>query len=162
MWNVDLDFDDLQQDYFRALFGSAAEPVQAMHTDFERALMDREPMPARSVALGSFLSEDVLARARGYLDEAREAEQSEAVQARLAVLAAQVGYAERMMATRRKAEVYRENEDPALLREVRQERDAILSYVEANPVEGAYHLAGIRYGIDLFLVGSRSLLRDLG
>ena len=162
MWNVDLDFDDLQRDYFRALFGRASEPVQAMHVDFEHELMDREPIQLRPVELGSFLSEDVLARANGYLEEAREAETSEAVQGRLAVLAAQVAYTERLMAARRKAEVYRETEDPTLLHEVRQERDAILGYIEANPVEGAYHLAGIRYGIDLFLVRDRSLLRDVG
>lgn len=44
-----------------------------------------------------------------------------------------------------------------MLKQLKEERDAILSYVEAHPVDGAYHLAGI----DIYLMEDRRLLPDL-
>lgn len=148
LWNVDLDFDALQRDYFRCLYGHAAEPVQALHGAFEQALVEHEPM---MTGLGTFLSQEVLARAKDLLREAGEAETSDAVLARLGVLAAQVEYGDRLMAARRTAETYNRTRDPADLKRLVRERDAILNYIEAHPVDGAYHLAGVRKGLHLYL-----------
>ncbi len=44
LWDVDIDFDALQEDYCRCLFGAAAGPVRELHESFEQALVEHEPM----------------------------------------------------------------------------------------------------------------------
>ncbi len=153
MWDVEVDFDALQADYFRCLFGAAAEPVKALHEAFERALVAHEPM---SKGLGGFLSSEVIDSGRELLREARDAELSENVQDRLDVLDAQVEYGDRLMGARRTAETYYRTRDQDHLKRLVRERDAIVDYIAANPVEGAYHLGGIggqRGNINNFLLG---------
>ncbi len=153
MWDVDVDFDALQRDYFRCLYGAAAEPVQALHEAFERAVVEQEPMMK---GFGVFLSPEVIARGKALIREGREAEVSDEVQVRLDILAAQVEYGDRLMGARRAAETYNRTRDPDHLKRLVRERDAILSYIEANPVDGAYHLGGIggeRGNINGYLMG---------
>ncbi len=153
MWDVDVDFDGLQKDYFRCLFGAAAEPVKALHEAFERAVVEHEPMMK---GLGAFLSPEVIARGRDLIREGRDAETSDDVQGRLNVLAAQVEYGDRLMGARRTAETYHLTRERDHLKRLVRERDAIVSYIEANPVDGAYHLGGIggeRGNINGFLQG---------
>jgi hypothetical protein len=153
MWDVDVDFDELQKDYFRCLFRAAAEPVKALHEAFERAVLEHEPMMK---GLGAFLSPEVIARGRDLIREGRDAETSDDVQGRLDVLAAQVEYGGRLMGARRTAESYHRTRDQDHLKRLVRERDAIVSYIEANPVDGAYHLGGIggqRGNINNYLLG---------
>ena len=153
MWDVDVDFDALQGDYFRCLYGAAAEPVQALHEAFERAVVEQEPMMK---GFGVFLSPEVIARGQALIRDARDAEASDEVQVRLDILAAQVEYGDRLMGARRVAETYNRTRHPDHLKRLVRERDAILSYIEANPVDGAYHLGGIggeRGNINGYLMG---------
>lgn len=153
MWDVEVDFDALRADYFRCLFGSAAEPVMALYEAFERALVAHEPM---SKGLGGFLSSEVIDRGRELIREARDAKTSDHVQGRLDVIAAQVEYGDRLMGARRAAETYHRTRDRDHLKRLVRERDAIVEYIAANPVDGAYHLGGIggmRGNINNFLLG---------
>ena len=153
MWDVEVDFDALQADYFRCLFGAAAEPVRALHEAFERALVAHEPM---SRGLGGFLLPEVIESGRELVREARDAEPSDDVQGRLDVLAAQVEYGDRLMGARRTAETYHRTRDQDHLKRLVRERDAIVDYIAANPVDGAYHLGGIggeRGNINGYLMG---------
>ena len=153
MWDVDVDFDELQKDYFRCLFRAAAEPVKALHEAFERAVLEHEPMMK---GLGAFLSPELIERGRNLIREGRDAETSDDVQGRLDVLAAQVEYGGRLMGARRTAESYHRTRDQDHLKRLVRERDAIVSYIEANPVDGAYHLGGIggqRGNINNYLLG---------
>ena len=153
MWDVEADFDALQADYFRCLFGAAAEPVKALYEAFERALAAHEPM---SRGLGGFLSPQVIERGRELIREARDAETSDDVQGRLDVIAAQVEYGDRLMGARRTAETYHRTRDRDHLKRLVRERDAIVDYIAANPLDGAYHLGGIggmRGNINNFLLG---------
>jgi hypothetical protein len=156
LWDTSTDFDALQRDYFRCLFGAAAEPVQALQTLFETAL-EEYPEPVAGT-LGVYLTPDTLRRAAVLLDEAAAAERADAVRARLAVLAAQVQYGARLMDARRTAEEYTRTQEPETRRRLRRERDALLRYVETHPVAGAYSLGGVMKGLDLYLVGERGLL----
>ncbi len=158
LWDVGVDFDALQRDYFRCLYGSAAEPVQALHEALERALVEYEPL---TVGLGAYLSPEVVGQARGLLREAREAEASDAVQTRLGMLDAQVEYGARLAGASRMAAAYRRTRDADMLKQLKEERDAILSYIEAHPVDGAYHLGGIDNGIDIYLIEDHRLLSEL-
>lgn len=88
--------------------------------------------------------------------EARDAETSDDVQGRLDVIAAQVEYGDRLMGARRTAETYHRTRDRDHLKRLVRERDAIVEYIAANPVDGAYHLGGIggkRGNINNFLLG---------
>jgi hypothetical protein len=157
LWNAKLDFGALQRDYFHALFGGAAEPVRQLHVLFERALSTHPPSAG---TLGEFLSAETLAQARRLLNEAGEAERSDGIRARLGVLAAQVEYGGRLMAARRAGEAYlRDGTEGTRLAALRAKED-LLAYVGAHPVDGAYHLGGVRYGLDLYLVGDRKALRE--
>lgn len=158
LWDVGVDFEALQRDYFRCLYGSAAAPVQALHEMLERALVEYEPL---TVGLGAYLSPEVVEQARDLLREAREAEGSDAVGTRLGMLEAQVDYGARLAGASRTAAAYRRTRDADILRQLKAERDAILRYVEAHPVDGAYHLAGIDLGIDITLMEDHRLLPDL-
>ncbi len=154
MWDVDVDFDALQGDYFRSLYGGAAEPVQALHEAFEQALVEHEPMMK---GLGAFLPPEVLARGKELIREGRDAEESDEVQVRLDVLAAQVEYGDRLMGARRAAETWNRTRDPGHLEALLRERDAVVSHIEDNPVDGAYHLGGVggeRGNINNYLTGN--------
>ena len=153
MWDVDVDFALLQRDYFRCLYGAAAEPVQALHKAFERAVVEHEPMMK---GLGAFLSPELIERGRNLIREGRDAETSDDVQGRLNVLAAQVEYGGRLMGARRTAETYHRTRNQDHLKGLVRERDAIVDYITANPVDGAYHLGGIggkRGNINNYLLG---------
>ena len=153
MWDVEVDFDALQADYFRCLFGAAAEPVKALHEAFERAVLEHEPMMK---GLGAFLSPELIERGRELIREASDAETSDDVHGRLDVIAAQVEYGDRLMGARRTAETYHRTRDSDHLKRLVRERDAIVDYIAANPVDGAYHLGGIggqRGNINNFLLG---------
>ncbi len=161
MWDVDVDFDALQGDYFRCLYGAAAEPVAALHEAFEQAVVEQEPMMA---GFGLFLSPEVIARGKALIREGREAETSDKVQVRLDILAAQVEYGAQLMSARRAAETYNRTRDPEHGKQLVRERDAILSYIEANPVDGAYHLGGIggqRGNINNYLKGHLWGIEDI-
>ncbi len=157
LWDVELDFEVLQGDYFRCLYGDAAEPVQALHEALERALVEYRPV---TTGLDAYLSPEVVAQARGMLREAREAEASDAVQRRLDILAAQVELGDRLAGAKRTAQEYERTEDRVVLKRLGQERDDLLAYVEAHPVDGAYHLAGVQCKIDENLIGSRLLMEQ--
>ena len=154
MWDVDVDFDALQGDYFRCLYGAAAEPVRDLHEAFEQALVEHEPMMK---GLGAFLPPEVLARGKELIREGRDAEESDEVQVRLDVLAAQVEYGDRLMGARRAAATWNRTRDPGHLEALLRERDAVVSHIEDNPVDGAYHLGGVggeRGNINNYLTGN--------
>ena len=63
---------------------------------------------------------------------------------------------DRLMGARRAAETYHRTRDQDHLKRLVRERDAIVDYIAANPVDGAYHLGGIggqRGNINNFLLG---------
>ncbi len=63
---------------------------------------------------------------------------------------------DRLMGARRTAETYHRTRDQDHLKRLARERDAIVDYIAANPVDGAYHLGGIggqRGNINNFLLG---------
>ena len=154
LWDVDIDFDALQEDYFRCLYGTAAEPVRELHEAFEQALVEHEPMMK---GLGAFLSPGAIARGKELIREGCEAETSDEVRVRLNVLSAQVEYGERLMGARRTAETWNRTRDPVHLRRLLRERDAVVSHVEDNPVDGACHLGGVggeRGNINNYLTGN--------
>ena len=153
MWDVDVDFDALQQDYFRCLYGAAAEPVRDLHEAFEQALVEHEPMMK---GLGAFLSPEMIARGKELIREGRDAEDLDEVRVRLDVLAAQVEYGDRLMGARRTAETWNRTRDPEHLQRLLCERDAVVRHVEDNPVDGAYHLGGggERGNINNYLTGN--------
>ena len=63
-------------DYFRCLYGAAAEPVRELHESFEQALVEHEPMMK---GLGAFLPPDAIARGKELIREGGEAEASDEV-----------------------------------------------------------------------------------
>ena len=63
---------------------------------------------------------------------------------------------DRLMGARRAAETYHRTRDQDHLKRLARERDAIVVYIAANRVDGAYHLGGIggqRGKINNFLLG---------
>jgi hypothetical protein len=155
LWNVDLDYDAVAADYFRCLYGKAAEPVQALHEELERVMVEYPPV---TTGLGAYLTPEVVSWARGLLREAVDAETSDAVQTRIGMLAAQMELGDRLAAAKRTAEAYERTKDRSLLLQLKGERDGILEYVKDNPVDGAYHLAGVQLKLEENLIGSRVLL----
>jgi hypothetical protein len=153
-----VDFDALQRDYFRCLYGRAAEPVQMLHEELERALMEYEP---QAVTLGTYLQPEVVANAHDRLREAREADGTDEVQRRLTILEAQLEYGKRLTGVRQTGEAYERARNPTGWKRLKEERDALLSYIEAHPVDGAYHLGGIDLGIDRYVVDDQALRKEL-
>ena len=128
-------------------------PVRILVGARARALVAHEPM---SRGLGGFLSPKVIDSGRELLHETRDAVPSDSVQGRLDVLDAQVEYGDRLMGARRTAETYHRTRERDHLKRLVRERDAIVDYIAANPVDGAFHLGGIgeqRGNINNFLLG---------
>ena len=128
--------------------------MRDLHEAFEQALVEHEPMMK---GLGAFLPPEVLARGKELIREGRDAEESDEVQVRLDVLAAQVEYGDRLMEARRAAETWNRTRDPGLLKRLLRERDSVVSHIEDNPVDGAYHLGGVggeRGNINNYLTGN--------